>query len=288
MDTEKFNLFCHMVRQRSGISLTPDKVYLAQSRLKDVMKETGHDDLISFFEYLASASSEKTLAKVVDAMTTNESFFFRDETPFEGFEKKIVPELIKDRPTSRKIRIWCAACSSGQEPYSLSMMIDEKKAVWGDWNFEIVATDISENMIERAKIGEFSRFEINRGLTEARREKYFSSLGGKWFIEPDLKKRITFKAFNLLDDPKELGQFDVIFCRNVLIYFEPKTKTEILERISNILAPGGYLTLGAAETVVGLTKKFLPNPDVKGYYKVAGQENAGSEGFETQAMKTAV
>lgn len=278
MRSDQFAFFCHMIRQRSGISLTPEKAYLANARLKPIMKTYGYSDLVEFFEYLATTRNERVLSEVTDAMTTNESFFFRDDTPFQNFVEVVLPELKKTRDNTKTIRVWCAACSSGQEPYSLAMIFEEIGALWPDWHFQIVATDISEAMIARAREGWFSDFEVNRGLTNERKERFFEKSDSGWIIDASLRRMIEFRQFNLLDDPQSLGRFDVVFCRNVLIYFEPKTKSEILDRIAAVLTPDGFLSLGAAETVVGLTKSFLPSTAARPFYTRA---NATLENTKT-------
>jgi chemotaxis protein methyltransferase CheR len=202
---------------------------------------------------------------VVEAMTTNESFFFRDKTPFEHFTDTIIPHLLETRKRGR-VRIWCAAASTGQEPYSLAMCLKENASKLGGLSFEILATDISNEVLDKAKAGFYSQFEVQRGLPVQLLLKYFTQHGEMWQIAPEIRAMVTYKYFNLLESFASLGQFDVIFCRNVLIYFDQATKTDIMQRLSKQMPDDGYLLLGAAETVVGLTTAFQAIPGKRGLY----------------------
>ncbi len=267
MSPEHFDGLSRFLLSRSGLSLTPDKTYLAEVRLTPVAKKHGYENVDELVAALSGFVSEQILNDVMEAMTTNESFFFRDEVPFDNFRKLILPYLHKARATSRRLRIWCAACSSGQEPYSLAMILDQMGAQFDGWLIDIVATDISQEMITRAKSGEFTDFEVNRGLPADLRRSYFREQGTKWVISPALRKRIDFRVFNLLDDLSPLGQFDLVFCRNVLIYFEPDTKATVLERIVKLMPDDGFLSLGAAETVIGVSDAFRLSDSGRGLYR---------------------
>jgi chemotaxis protein methyltransferase CheR len=200
-------------------------------------------------------------------MTINESFFYRDKTPFENFRNIMVPAMLASpRAASRKLRIWCAAASTGQEPYSLAIEIKEMEAKLGGWNIEIVATDLSEEVLEKAKAGLYSQFEVQRGLPIQLMVKYFQQTGSMWQIDSSIRSMVNYKHFNLLDDYLMLGMFDIIFCRNVLIYFDPETKSDMLARIAKRMRPDGYLILGAAETVIGISDDFTPVTDARGLY----------------------
>ena len=203
---------------------------------------------------------------VVEAMTTNESFFYRDKTPFEHFTQMMMPELLKARASSKKIRIWCAAASTGQEPYTLAMCLKEMESKLAGWRIEILGTDISNEVLDRARAGTYTQFEVQRGLPIQLLLKYFTQQGESWTIAPQLRSMVQWKKFNLLDSFAGFGQFDIVFCRNVLIYFDQTTKVDILGRIAKTMAPDGYLVLGAAETVVGLSEAFKPAPDRRGLY----------------------
>ena len=202
----------------------------------------------------------------MEAMTTNESFFFRDKSPFDNFRDTVLPELLKLKAHRRQLRIWCAAASNGQEPYSLAMILKDMGSQLAGWNIEILGTDISTNVVERAKMGLYSQFEVQRGMPIQMLIKYFSEVGDMWQVSPEIRGMVTFKPFNLLDSYAPLGSFDVVFCRNVLIYFDQDTKADVLNRLAQIMPDHGSLFLGAAETVLGLCPKFRPVPGKRGMY----------------------
>jgi chemotaxis protein methyltransferase CheR len=207
------------------------------------------------------------ITNVIEAMTTNETFFFRDKVPFDHFRETIMPEVIKARAGRRSVRIWCAAGSTGQEPYSLAMCLKEMGAALTGWRVEIIATDLSQEVLEKAKAGIYSQFEVQRGLPIQMLMKYFKQTGETWQINPELRAMIQHRQLNLLHDFGQLGTFDVIFCRNVLIYFDQDTKVNIFNRLARQIEPDGFMVLGAAETVVGLTDTFRPIPEKRGLYK---------------------
>ncbi|HEV3371755.1 MAG TPA: protein-glutamate O-methyltransferase CheR [Xanthobacteraceae bacterium] len=255
-----------LLKERSGLVLAADKQYLVESRLMPVAHRAGIGSLAELVVMLKGMKNEPLATEVAEAMTTNESFFFRDKLPFEHFRDTIMPALLAARPSHRRIRIWCAAASTGQEPYSLAMSLREMGAQVAGRQIEIVATEFSTQVLEKAKAGIFSQFEVQRGLPIQLLIKYFDQIGDTWQINPDVRAMVQFRAFNLLHDFTHLGMFDLVFCRNVLIYFDPETKIRVLERTARIMEPDGYLVLGAAETVVGLTDSFKPLPDRRGVY----------------------
>jgi chemotaxis protein methyltransferase CheR len=199
-------------------------------------------------------------------MLTNESFFFRDRIPFEHFRETVMPALLAARSAQRCIRIWCAAASTGQEPYSLAMCLKEFNRSLAGWRVDILATDLSTEVLEKARAGIYSQFEVQRGLPIQLLVKYFTQVGETWQIAPELRAMVQFRKFNLLQDFMQLGMFDVVFCRNVLIYFDQETKIGVFDRLSRSVERDGYLVLGAAETVVGLTDTFKPVADRRGLY----------------------
>jgi chemotaxis protein methyltransferase CheR len=219
---------------------------------------------------LRGPAAEKLTADVVEAMTTNESFFFRDKLPFEHFQNFIMPALLATRAKQKRIRIWCAAASTGQEPYSLAMCLKEMGAALAGWRVDIIATDLSQEVLEKSKSGIYSQFEVQRGLPIQLLVKYFKQNGELWQINPDIRAMVQHRQLNLLHDFSQLGAFDVIFCRNVLIYFDQETKISIFGRLAKAMEPDGFLVLGAAETVVGLTDVFKPFPDKRGLYRPSG------------------
>jgi len=254
-----------LLKERSGLLLSADKQYLVESRLTPVMRKVGLASLAELVMKLKGGNEELTV-DVVEAMTTNESFFYRDKIPFEHFRDAIIPQLMTARARERRIRIWCAAASTGQEPYSLAMTIKEMKDKLGGWRVDILGTDISTDVLEKAKAGVYSQFEVQRGLPIQLLVKYFTQAGDTWQIAPEIRAMVHYRPHNLLAEFAALGRFDIVFCRNVLIYFDQDTKSSVLNRIARQLEPDGYLVLGAAETVVGLSDAFKPIPEKRGLY----------------------
>ena len=261
-----YDFLRQLLRERSGLVLAADKQYLVESRLLPVARRTGLTGLAGLVQKLREPHAETLAVEVVEAMTTNESFFFRDKIPFQHFRDTIVPTLMTTRVAQRRIRIWCAAASTGQEPYSLAMSLREMAECTAGWRIEIIATDLSHEVLEKARAGIYSQFEVQRGLPIQLLLKYFTQIGDSWQIAPDIRAMVQYRPLNLLADFAHLGSFDVVFCRNVLIYFDQRTKTDVLDRIARIIGHDGYLVLGAAETVVGLTDSFKPIHDRRGLY----------------------
>jgi chemotaxis protein methyltransferase CheR len=254
------------LKDRSGLVLSADKQYLVESRLLPVARKAGLTGLGELVSALKRGEGDDLMTQVVEAMTTNETFFFRDKTPFDNFRNAVMPLLLGKRTDSRVIRIWCAAASTGQEPYSLAIILKEMAATLAGWRIEIVATDLSNEVLDRARKGIYSQFEVQRGLPIQLLIKYFTQVGDMWQIAPEIRAMIRFRQLNLLSDFAHLGIFDAIFCRNVLIYFDQESKTGVLNRLAGMIASDGYLTLGAAETVVGLTGCFRAIPEWRGLY----------------------
>ncbi|MDB5409774.1 MAG: protein-glutamate O-methyltransferase CheR [Rhodospirillales bacterium] len=266
MNTDVFNQLSSLVRERSGLVLTPDKGYLLESRLLPVARKWAQKSVDELSALLRSKPDPKLIRDIVEAMTTNESFFFRDIKPFDQFKSLVLPHLLKKRAAAKSIRIWSAACSSGQEPYSLAMILNEHKLQLSGWKVEIIATDLSTEILDKARAGQYSQFEVQRGLPIQLLVKYFKQEGDRWQIDAAIRSMVAFRPFNLLEDLGSLGRFDVIFCRNVLIYFDQPTKAKVLDGMSRQLAPDGHLYLGGAETVLGITDKLQPLPEHRGIY----------------------
>ncbi len=267
-----------LLRARSGLVLSAEKHYLVESRLLPVARKAGLFNLTGLVAKLKGANAEPLIVEVVEEMTTNESFFFRDKVPFDHFRETIMPALMAARASSRRIRIWCAAAATGQEPYTLAICLKEMGKELKGWRVDIVATDLSTEVLEKAKSGVYSQFEVQRGLPVLMLIKYFSQIGEMWQVAPEVRAMVKYQPFNLLHDFSRLGPFDVVFCRNVLIYFDQETKIDVLERIARVTEPDGFLALGGAETVVGLTRKFKPVTDRRGLYapNPSGASAAGS------------
>jgi chemotaxis protein methyltransferase CheR len=261
-----------LVRRRAGIVLTEDKSYLLETRLGPVLARFGFASLGVLGAKLRALPEEALERAVVEALTTHESSFFRDGKPFEHL-RAALPKLLAARGAGDRLRIWSAACSTGQEAYSVAMLATETLGAAAQ-RLDILATDISADVVGRAKEGSFSQFEVQRGLPIRALMTHFQQEGTRWRIKPALRAMIRFEERNLLAECAALGRFDVIFCRNVLIYFDPPTKTRVLEMMARQLAPDGVLYLGAAETVIGLTERLAPIPGERGAYGLAARKAA--------------
>jgi chemotaxis protein methyltransferase CheR len=256
-----------LLKERSGLDLSADKQYLVESRLVPLARRVGLTDIAELVKKIKGGGADALTTEVVEAMTTNETFFFRDKIPFDHMRETILPALTQARASRRALRIWSAACSTGQEPYSIAMLLKEADKVLAGWRTEIVATDLSQSVLEKSKAGLFSQFEVQRGLPIQMLIKHFTQVGELWQLNADIRGMVQHRQLNLLQDFSQLGTFDVIFCRNVLIYFDQDTKVAIFERLAKQLEPDGVLMLGAAESVVGITDAFKPYPDKRGLYR---------------------
>ena len=270
MTPHDYDYLRRLLKTRSGLVLSSEKHYLVESRLLPVARRAGLCNLTGLVAKLRGPDSEQLTVEVVEAMTTNESFFFRDKIPFDHFRETIMPALLTARAATRRIRIWCAAASTGQEPYSLAIALKEIGKDLQGWRVEIVATDLSTEVLEKARSGIYSQFEVQRGLPALMLIKYFAQVGETWQIAPEIRGMVKFMPLNLLNDFSHLGRFDLVLCRNVLIYFDQVTKIGVLERIADVTERDGFLVLGGAETVVGLTDRFKPFPDKRGVYAQPG------------------
>ena len=256
-----------LLKDRSGLDLSADKQYLVESRLLPLARRANLAGIPELVQKLRSGGDQLT-TQVVEAMTTNETFFFRDKIPFDHLRDYVLPALIQARASRRSLRIWSAACSTGQEPYSIAMGLREYGAALAGWRIEIVATDLSQEVLEKSKAGLYSQFEVQRGLPIQLLVKYFTQLGELWQLSADIRGMVQHRQLNLLQDFSHLGKFDVIFCRNVLIYFDQETKSAIFERMSKMLEADGTLFLGAAESVVGITDALRPKQERRGLYQI--------------------
>ena len=247
---KEFTEFRDLLQQIAGIDLGQNKQYLVASRVRKILSERNCDSLRELTALIRRPTESALRQTVIDAMTTNETFWFRDLYPYDNLKTKILPSII-DRKTSSRIRIWSAACSSGQEPYSIAMIADEVKResiAKKPFSLEIVATDLSNAILQEARDGKYDRLSISRGMPPERLSTHFDSVGSdEWRVKSSLKASVRFQALNLLEPYTSLGQFDMIFCRNVLIYFSAEHKKDIITRLHSALKPGGYLILGASE-----------------------------------------
>lgn len=268
MTADDFACLADLLKRRAGFHLAPSKTHLAASRLASVARRYGFRKTDEMMAELRDPPEELVRA-VIDAMMINESSFFRDRACFDYFRGVILPSLLSARAAAKRLRIWCAAASTGQEPYSLAILLDEAK-IAKDWRIDIVATDISGTAIARAVEGRYSQYEVQRGLPAQTLVRYFAQDGENWRISERIRRMVRFRRFNLLDSYGWLGEMDVIFCRNAFLYFAPLAKRACLQALADTLATDGYLALGAAETMEGASTAFAPDDaDVRGIYRKA-------------------
>ncbi len=274
MNVSDFELITSLLKERSGLVLTKDKAYLLESRLNPVARKWQFKGFDELAEAVRLGKDEALLRDVTEAMTTNESFFFRDSKPFDQFRNMVLPQMLKHRANARSLRIWSAACSNGQEPYSLAMILKDFATQLAGWKIEIIATDLSTEVLAKAAEGAYSQFEVQRGLPINYLMKFFRQEGDRWIIADEIRKMVSYKKFNLLQDPGSLGRFDVVFLRNVLIYFDQETKSAVLSRIAKQMPDDGFLYLGGAETVLGISDQFQLIPGERGVYGLVTRNDA--------------
>lgn len=285
MNESDFEFLRNFLKTRSGLALPPEKRYLVESRLAPVCRSFETANLTDLVRSIRGGRNLALEDAVIEAMTTNETFFFRDKGPFDLFRDVLLPRYLTTRSATRHLRIWCAAASTGQEPYSLAMLLDEAAARLSGWKLEIVATDISTDVLSKAKAGLYNQFEVQRGLPIQLLLKHFTQVGDQWQISERIRSKVDYRPLNLIKDFAHLGAFDIIYCRNVLIYFDGPMKSNVLKRVANAMAPDGCLILGAAETVLGLTDALVPDPAHRGLYGKAA--NAAEQRRNPPVLATA-
>lgn len=258
LNTENYAFLQRHIYEESGIVLDGDKGYLLEARLMPIARRRGARTLDDLCALMRVTSGAVLRREVVEAMTTNETLFFRDLAPFEALKKEVLPALLDLRRTMRKLSFWCAACSFGQEPYSLAMMLLEMGLA--DWRIEILGTDLAGTVLDRARQGRYMQIEVNRGLPAPLLIKYFARDGLDWQLKEQVRRMVRFEARDLRRPMRDLGPFDVVLCRNVLIYFDVETKRKILGEIRGTLHHGGHLILGAAETTLNIDDSYLRRP----------------------------
>lgn len=254
LTAQEFAYISGLVRRDASIVLEPGKEYLVEARLLPLARKAGLPSVAEYVHRAQSRPEPEIHRQIVDALTTNETSFFRDGEPFQALGTQILPDLMPTRSSGRTLKIWSAACSSGQEPYSLAMALQE--AMPGGWSFDILATDISQEMLNRAEQGTYTQLEVNRGLPAPLLVRHFERVGAHWKISAGLRQHVTFKRLNLAAPLPAMGPFDIIFIRNVLIYFDVDTKRSVLQQVSSLLRPDGWLFLGSAETTIGIDDRF--------------------------------
>jgi chemotaxis protein methyltransferase CheR len=271
MTTAEFEYVCRLVRDRSGIVLDAGKEYLVDARLTPVARERELGSISELVGKLRAASDDALAARVVEAMVTTETSFFRDLHPFETLRKTVLPELIRLRRDERRLRVWFAACSTGQEPYSFALLVRDNFPELTGWRLDLLATDLSAEVLARARAGCFSQIEVNRGLPAALLVKYFRQHGATWELNEDVRRMVEFRELNLTRPWPVLPRMDLIFLRNVMIYFDADAKKSILGRVAGLLRPDGYLLLGGAETTFALSDAFRRVEALKGgFYQLVG------------------
>lgn len=264
MTEASFQFLREFLKARSGLNLAADKRYLVESRLAPLARSFAAASLDALVALLHADATPGLAQSVLDAMATNETSFFRDRVPFESFRSIVLPRLIAARRATRRLRIWSAAASTGQEAYSLAMILAEAEPALADWRIEIVATDMSSAALARGKAGIYSQFEVQRGLPIQALLRHFTQTGEEWTIGADLRSAIQWRIANLLGDLRGLGRFDVVFCRNILIYLDQTARAELLGKISDALVPDGALCLGATEFMPGCG--FAPDTQAPGFH----------------------
>ena len=269
IDPATFQALASLLKTQSGLVIGPEKSYLLHTRLGPILRREKLADLTALVSKLRGPGATQLSQQVVEAMTTNESFFFRDDKPFKHFRTQALPRLVAARAPGSALRVWSAAASSGQEAYSLAMIVAESRALLGERRVEIMGTDIAREQLARAREGAYTQFEVQRGLPVQMLMKYFRKEAEGWRLNDAIRGMAQFREFNLLADLRPLGKFDVVFCRNVLIYFDPLTKSRVLAAIARQMAPDGLLYLGGAETVMGLSNEFVPMPGEQGVHGLA-------------------
>lgn len=261
-----YNFYKEFLFSQSGYILTEDKKYLLGTRLNNVLERHHIDSVEQLAQSLEKLPRRSLVQDVVDAMTINETFFFRDTKPFQILEDAAMLEFIKEKGQNH-VNMWSAACSSGQEPYSIAISMERARQRYGSFSYKVRATDISTAILDKAKAGCYNDFEVKRGLNDADCQKYFQKVGHHWEIQAFLKRHIAFSQLNLVKDSYGVEKYDVIFLRNVLIYFDNETKARILQKMTHVMKDDGYLVLGASETVIGLGVDLVPAPGLHGYYQ---------------------
>lgn len=268
MTPAELEFLSDLVRRRSGIVITRDKEYLLENRLSPIAAQRKLAGLAGLVAALRRPD-EALAREVVEAMTTNETLFFRDGRPFETLRTQVLPMLLKERAASRGLRIWSAACSTGQEPYSIAMLLREEAARLAGWRISIVATDITRSVLTKARAGVYSQFEVQRGLPITLLVKYFKQVGTQWELDPAVRAMVDFREHNIVQEAAPGAGFDIVFCRNLLIYFDQDQKRRVLNNLSASMADDAVLFLGGTESVLGVTDSLEPVPEKRGLYRRA-------------------
>jgi chemotaxis protein methyltransferase CheR len=264
MTAQDFEFVCRLVRDRSAVVLEAGKEYLVEGRLTPIVRQLDLGSISGLVGRLRTGSDTGLTNRVVEAMVTTETSFFRDLHPFETLRTTVLPDLIRRRAGEKRLDVWCAACSTGQEPYSIALLVRESFPDLAGWRVNILATDLSTDVLDRARLGTYTQLEANRGLPAAMLVKYFRQHGSKWELDESVRRAVEFRELNLVRPWPPLPRMDLVFLRNVMIYFDVDTKKTILTRAAKLLRPDGYLLLGGAETTFNLCDEFRRVDDLKG------------------------
>jgi len=256
INTDDFNFVRDLMRRRSGIVLEPGKEYLVETRLLPVARSAGDDSVSRFIARLRSAPTPQLLTDVVEALTTNETSWFRDRYPFDALRDHVLPELLARPQTNKRVRVWSAACSSGQEPFSIAMVLADALSTRPGWSADILATDLSNQILTQARTARYSQLEVNRGLPAPLLMRHFERAGTQWVLQESIRKMVSFRELNLAGPLPTMTAVDIVFLRNVLIYFDAPMKRQVLAQVRRVLRPDGYVFLGGAETTLHLDDEF--------------------------------
>lgn len=265
LDDPTLRYLAELLENRTGQQIGPNRLWRVETVLKSLVKERGLPDLKALIKALKETGDPSLATEVVEALLNNETFFFRDTQAFDQVRDSALDTLRMARASQRRLSIWCAGCSTGQEAYSLAIMFAEAAARWDGWTIDITATDVSDAALERARSGIYSQFEIQRGLPVGSMLRWFDQVGQDWRIKGELARRVRFRRHHLLTPPP--GMFDLVLCRNVLLYFSPERRREAFDRLASALQPDGFLMLGAGETVIGQTDAFASSQEFRGLYR---------------------
>ncbi len=267
MQEKSFNFIAPLLQERSGITLSADKMYLLESRLQPVARQHGHENIDDLMSQLMQRLDDRIMHDIVQVMTTNETMFFRDNKPFERFTQNLLPDLKERFPQRKRIRIWSAASSTGQEAYTMAICLQEQAANYAGYTFEIIGSDLCEKAVKKAQDGVYTQFEVQRGMPIQLLLKYFDQQeGNQWRLKDMIRNMVRFETHNLLNSPSRFGEFDIIFCRNVLIYFNEETKSQVMAHLVGRLREPGYVVLGSAESTIGITNALQPMVGVAGVH----------------------
>ena len=267
-----------LLEARTGQQLTMSRRWRIETALSSLLKGRGIATLDELITILVMGREPALANLVVEALLNNETYFFRDRQPFDLLSNQFLPALAKLRGDKKHLKIWSAGCSTGQEPYSLAMLFAEDVLKWQGWTIDILGTDVSSAMVDRARAGTYTQFEVQRGLGITQMIRWFAECDEGWRAAEALRRQVRFQVHNILETPPHPGQFDIILCRNVLLYLSPEKRTAAFERLASALAPDGALMLGAGETVIGQTTRFAADRETRGLYRLVEGDNADRRG----------